>query len=258
MNARILAQLDELERAENIRLLYAAESGSRAWGFASPDSDYDVRFVYVRRVADYLKLEKLRDVVEWRRDEVLDINGWDLAKALRLLRASNPTLFEWSRSPVVYRTTEEWRAVQREMDRHFLTKTGLHHYLGTAMRNYRDFLLGETVRMKKYFYVLRPLLACLWILNRKKPPPMQFSVLVDAEMEAEARPAVELLWQRKCNAPEVGECGRMDALNAYIVRTAARVEKEIARWPSDEKPGWERLDALFLDMLRIASPDGRL
>lgn len=105
----IPAKLKEIEARENIRVIHCIESGSRAWGFASPDSDYDVRFIYVRPVEYYLRLDKTRDVIEWQLDDTLDINGWDLQKALRLLHSSNPTLFEWNNSPIVYKTTPEGR-----------------------------------------------------------------------------------------------------------------------------------------------------
>lgn len=91
INSIIQQKLTEIEEKENIKILHCVESGSRAWGFASPDSDYDVRFIYVRKRDFYLKLEKTRDVIEWQLDETLDINGWDLQKALRLLYKSNPT-----------------------------------------------------------------------------------------------------------------------------------------------------------------------
>lgn len=104
-------QLKEIEEKENVKIIYCVESGSRAWGFASPDSDYDVRFIYVRNKEDYLKLNKNRDVIEWRLDDVLDINGWDIQKALRLLYKSNPTLIEWSMSPIVYKTTPQWEKI---------------------------------------------------------------------------------------------------------------------------------------------------
>ena len=104
-------QLKEIEEKENVKIIYCVESGSRAWGFASPDSDYDVRFIYVRNKEDYLKLNKNRDVIEWRLDDVLDINGWDIQKALRLLYKSNPTLIEWSMSPMVYKTTPQWEKI---------------------------------------------------------------------------------------------------------------------------------------------------
>ena len=110
----ILSELDKIEQQYGVRVLHAVESGSRAWGFASPDSDYDVRFIYVRPKEDYLRLEKTRDVIELPIEGELDINGWDLDKTLRLLRASNPTLFEWFSSPIVYRETafaDEFRSV---------------------------------------------------------------------------------------------------------------------------------------------------
>lgn len=106
MRKKIQTQLRRIEEEESIKILLAVESGSRAWGFASPDSDYDVRFIYIRRMEDYLKLEKVRDVIELPMDDVLDMNGWDLQKTLRLLYKSNPTLFEWFSSPIVYQETE--------------------------------------------------------------------------------------------------------------------------------------------------------
>ena len=92
ITAQIRNKLDEIEHTENVRMILAAESGSRAWGFASPDSDYDVRFVYVRRPEDYIRLKPLRDVIEWQLDDVYDVSGWDLQKTLRLLHASNPSI----------------------------------------------------------------------------------------------------------------------------------------------------------------------
>lgn len=120
----IVRELDLIEQAEHVRILHCVESGSRAWGFASPDSDYDVRFIYVRDEDFYLKLEETRDVIEWKLDDILDINGWDLKKALRLLRQSNPTLFEWNSSPLVYRTTDDWKKISEVISGYFLKKKG--------------------------------------------------------------------------------------------------------------------------------------
>lgn len=114
MQQLIVKKLEEIERQDHVRILLAVESGSRAWGFASEDSDYDVRFIYVRPRNDYLRLEKFRDVIELPLEGELDINGWDLDKTLRLLRSSNPTLFEWFSSPIVYRETpfaDDFRSV---------------------------------------------------------------------------------------------------------------------------------------------------
>lgn len=109
MNVRgtIRGELRKIEDSHHVRILHAVESGSRAWGFSSPDSDYDVRFVYIRPAVDYLRLNEPRDVIEWINDGVLDINGWDVKKALRQFARGNATLFEWSLSPAVYETTPD-------------------------------------------------------------------------------------------------------------------------------------------------------
>ena len=164
MEKIIKEKLREIEKQENVRILLAVESGSRAWGFASPDSDYDVRFIYVRQKEDYLKLESVRDVIELPIDDMLDINGWDLQKTLRLLYKSNPTLFEWFSSPIIYMETEFADQFRRVMSNYFSSKRSLYHYISMAEGNYREYLKRDMVRAKKYFYVLRPVLACRWIL----------------------------------------------------------------------------------------------
>ena len=179
MKELIIRKLKEIEETEDVRILHAVESGSRAWGFPSPDSDYDVRFIYVRKPEFYLKLEKTRDVIEFPINDMLDINGWDLNKTLRLLHGSNPTLFEWNASPIIYKTTAQWQRISHIINSYFVEKSGLYHYLSTAKSNYREYLKGETVRLKKYFYVLRPLLACKWIFAEGTPPPMLFKDLMD-------------------------------------------------------------------------------
>lgn len=116
MQKVIIEKLKEIESRENVKILYCVESGSRAWDFASPDSDYDVRFVYVRPKDYYLRLDKTNDVIEWQLDDTLDINGWDISKFLQLLYKSNPTTFEWKSSPIVYKTTSEWDKVSKIED----------------------------------------------------------------------------------------------------------------------------------------------
>ncbi len=212
----INAEIAELEKAEDIRIIHAVESGSRAWGFESPDSDYDVRFVYVRPVDHYLKLEEARDVIEWKLDDTWDISGWDLVKALRLLHGSNPTLIEWSNSPIIYRTTPDWAGVHAEIDQHFSIKAGLYHYLSMAKRTYQEQIERNSVALKKYFYVLRPLLACLWILHHQTPPPMPFYDLVHAELDPALKPVVDDLVAAKMSTSERGASQRIERL--YLSR----------------------------------------
>jgi predicted nucleotidyltransferase len=178
MRTEILQCLAGIERDHGVRLLYAAESGSRAWGFASPDSDYDVRFVYVHPREHYLGIGEHRDVIELPVHALLDVNGWDLRKALALFRKSNAPLYEWLQSPIVYRRDEgffaEWSALG---PRYFSLRAGCHHYLSMARNAYERDLQSQTVRLKKYFYALRPLLAAGWIVEKRAVPPMEFAPL---------------------------------------------------------------------------------
>ena len=212
----IPAKLAEIEKKENVKIIYCIESGSRAWGIASPDSDFDVRFIYVRPKDYYLRLDKTRDVIEWQLDETLDINGWDLQKALVLLHKSNPTLFEWNNSPIVYKTTPEWETIANIISHYFQPKTIFYHYLSIAKSNYKQYLTGETVRLKKYFYALRPILACRWILEKKSAPPMSFLELADKYLDKKITPAVHDLLCLKKDAPELGESKHIDIINDYI------------------------------------------
>lgn len=249
MRETILSKLDEIENRENVKILLAVESGSRAWGFASPDSDYDVRFIYVRPKEDYLRLEKTRDVIELPIEGELDINGWDLDKTLRLLRASNPTLFEWFSSPIVYRETafaQEFRSI---MQRYFSSKRGLSHYLSMASSNYRKYLKGNMVKAKKYFYVLRPVLACRWILDKGSPPPMLFSELMEAEFNPVLLPDVNRLLDLKMNAPEIKTIPKIESINRYLDSSLEEVRSRIVQLPEDANHGWEELDQLFLSQL---------
>ena len=164
----VVAELERMERAEDVRVLLAVESGSRAWGFASPDSDFDVRFVYVRPVDHYLRLEPARDVLEWRVDEVLDVDGWDADKALRLLRGSNPSLFEWLASPIVYAEDPAFAVVRELAAECFSPVASAHHYLSMG-RNHLAALAGETVRLKKCLYTMRAILAARWVVAERAP-----------------------------------------------------------------------------------------
>ncbi len=249
MKTIISEKLNEIEQQENVRILHCVESGSRAWGFASPDSDYDVRFIYLRPKNFYLKLEKTSDVIEWQLDETLDINGWDLQKALRLLYKSNPTLFEWNASPIVYRTTTAWQTISAAIDRYFNAKSGLYHYLSTAKGNYREYLKTETVKLKKYFYVLRPILACKWILAHGTPPPMLFRTLTDDCLEDSLKPTVNRLLNIKMNTPEIGTGKRIDRLNDYIECNLAGLERELNAYRDDMIRDWSHLNEIFLRTL---------
>ena len=246
MREKIQEQLRRIEEAENIKILLAVESGSRAWGFASPDSDYDVRFIYIRRLEDYLRLDAIRDVIELPINDVLDINGWDLQKTLRLLHKSNPTLFEWFSSPIVYQKTEFADKFRDLMMHYFSSKKTMYHYVSMAEGNYREYLKGDLVRAKKYFYVLRPVLACQWILDWGTPPPMLFSELLKAELPVELIDVVNQLLELKMNSPEVKLVKRISEINEYLDESIPSIKRAVRLLEDSLTPDWNELNQLFL------------
>lgn len=246
MEAIIKEKLKELEQEENVKILLAVESGSRAWGFPSPNSDYDVRFVYVRPQKEYLRLDRGRDVIERPICDELDINGWDLDKTLKLLHAANPTVFEWFSSPIIYKETEFGAPFRERIGKYFSAKRSLYHYLSMAESNNREFLKGDLVKAKKYFYVLRPILACRWVLEKGCPPPMLFRHLVEDQLDAEIRPEVERLLEQKMVLPELKEIKRIERVNDYIETQLAEIRGRIATLPDSPPPAWDELNEILL------------
>lgn len=218
MKSIILEKLKQIEAEHNVKVLFAVESGSRAWGFPSKDSDFDVRFVYVHEKDWYLSIDQKRDVIEYPINEMLDISGWDVKKALQLFAKSNPALLEWLRSPIVYfdllTLSEELRNVGNDI---LSKKACIYHYLHMARGNYRDYLQHEEVKIKKYFYVLRPLLACMWIEKFQEIPPILFDDLLKIEgLDELFLEEVMKLLERKKQGEELDLEPRKKVLNDFI------------------------------------------
>jgi predicted nucleotidyltransferase len=242
-------KLDEIEEKEGVRVLHAIESGSRAWGFASPDSDYDVRFVYVRKKEDYLRLDEPKDTIDWQLDEVLDINGWDLKKALKQFAKGNATLFEWSGSPIVYRTTDAWAKIRKVSEQYFSEKAAVYHYYGTVNNTYHEYLQGERVRYKKYFYALRPLLAAEFIEKYHVAPPVLFDDLLKLDLDLGLRKAIDELLEIKMRTTEKEENPQMPVILNYIQAEILK-QKEIAdSLADDHNKDWEALNRIFIEVL---------
>ncbi|UOQ74921.1 nucleotidyltransferase domain-containing protein [Hymenobacter cellulosilyticus] len=202
MHSRIAAALTQLEATHDIRILYACEAGSRAWGFPSPTSDYDVRFIYAQRPAWHLTLDDNPDTLNFPVEDELDLAGWELRKMLRLLRGSNAALFEWLQSPTVYWAAPEFLpALQPLLPATYNLRAGLHHYLGLVRRGLEADLTGGEVRLKRLFYALRSALAARWIRTRHSLPPMEFKPLC-AVLPAELSQQVQELLARKAEATE--------------------------------------------------------
>ncbi|GLX65985.1 nucleotidyltransferase domain-containing protein [Paenibacillus glycanilyticus] len=249
---KIEDELARIEREENIRILYACESGSRAWGFPSKDSDYDVRFLYVRPVEWYLSIRERRDVIERPISDMLDINGWDLRKALALFHKSNPPLLEWLQSPIVYSEAYETADRIRKMSRDaFSPKSCMFHYLHMAKGNYREYLQGDSILVKKYFYVLRPLLACSWIEQYGMMPPVPFEQLLEDAIPAdhELHGVIERLLARKRAGEELGMEPRIPRLNDYLEEQITYFERAAKELDIADGLKEEQLDGLFRDAL---------
>ena len=181
MHAQIQDKLHQLAQQEPLTFLLAVESGSRAWGFASSDSDYDVRTIYLRPLEHYLCIDEQRDTFEFIESHWLDIGGWDIRKALRLLRKSNAVLLEWLRSPIIYRQDDPFvRELNALLPQYAQAAPLLHHYRSIAGNVLQSLILDAPVRLKKWFYVLRSLLAARWTVQCGGVPPMALAELMDS------------------------------------------------------------------------------
>lgn len=253
----ILESLATIEIEHDVRVVFACESGSRGWGFSSPDSDYDARFVYVHRQSWYLTVNERtgpgqpqRDVIELPIDDELDVGGWDLRKALRLVSKSNPTLLEWLRSPIVYRCDEAMKAGLEKLAEEFYSPIAAwHHYFSMAKGNFRGYLKGDRVRTKKYLYVLRPVLACRWIEKEPGPPPMAFELLLERLLPSGAlRDAIDALLDKKRVSREVEDGPRIASISDYLEAEIERMQRSPPMLPAS-RGNQENLDAFFQQTL---------
>ena len=207
--ARIDAKLARLRETNGVQIPLAIESGSRAWGFPSPDSDYDCRFIFVRPLDDYLALYPKRDVIEMPVDAVFDVGGWDLKKALILLLKGNAVVAEWLTSPIIYSADAAFRDEFHALADHVLDRARVaRHYLHLGERIRRSDLSDPAdAPLKKLFYVLRPAVMLRWL--RLHPTraygPMHFPTLVrEAELPLTLTALVDDLLARKSETRELG------------------------------------------------------
>ena len=245
----IRSELEDLASKEQITILWACESGSRAWGFESTDSDYDVRFIYIRKQEEYLRVSSARDVIEMPISDDLDISGWDLPKALGLLRKSNPPLLEWLQSPIVYTEFPGFRDGLWDLSqRYFCPRGCMYHYMSMADRNRRTYLDASTIRLKRYFYMLRPVLACEWLTERGSVVPMEFGTLLDELVpHGPVRSIIDDLLERKRAGIELGEGPVIPELSEFIVQKMQTFQ-DVVKGTEFTKP-WGPLDDYFRETL---------
>jgi len=245
------------EKEHDVRIVYACESGSRAWGFASPDSDYDVRFLYAHNEDWYLRfdVESQRDVIEYPIIDEIDCGGWDIKKALYLLTRTNGALLEWLNSPIKYIESGDFASMLRQIAPQHINAIALcYHYSHMARGNAREYLFKDQVRLKKYFYVLRPLLAIRYIEAGLGVPPVEFEKLVDAVAPDVIKPGIEKLLILKRKTPELGTGDRIPEINTFIEQD---LDTHASRFTGQGRPDiatkaelLNTLNSLFRDTVR--------
>ncbi|MGE4573847.1 MULTISPECIES: nucleotidyltransferase domain-containing protein [Parachlamydia] len=229
----IKTKIEEIEKEQNIHILFACESGSRAWGFPSPDSDFDVRFIYKHPKTWYLSLREESDVLDFPINSILDINGWDLKKALRLLIKHNAILYEWIQSPIVYVENTTFKKGFAEISTSCFSQIAtMHHYLSSSKKYYEKCISENMVKLKTYFYCLRSTLAALWLHRFKTIPPMELHKLMDVINEKKLLiEKIHVLLQLKATQNESYLHPRETDLNHFFYETISLCESTASSLP---------------------------
>lgn len=245
--------LARLERDYAVKILYACESGSRAWGFESPDSDFDIRFIFIRPGDTYLSVKDHFDSIERPLEGLLDAGGWDVRKSLRLLTKSNGALVEWLHSPIVYRNTpgflDRWRTAAKDV---FSCKASSDHYRGLAKQMIRGKLATDKARAKDYLYALRALLSASWVDVNRTPPPVPFDKLLHL-LPVEVASLIPDLLAYKARSAEGDRMDRIVIIDDFLEERLADLEERsvlLPRGPED----MAALDRLFREEIAMASP----
>lgn len=218
MHDRILSELSLIEQAEGVRIVFACESGSRAWGLSSAHSDFDVRFLYIRPSQDYLRLDEPRDVIERPLSGNLDINGWDLRKALKLLHKSNPTLMEWLGSPMVYREVPSiTQKIRNHAAQNFQPLAAHAHYFHMAKSQFKSQLQRVGVPAKQYIHALRCVFAMIWIETGMGLVPVDFQAMIDRlTLDPLISSEILRLIELKRQGADLDPGGRNDVIHNFL------------------------------------------
>jgi predicted nucleotidyltransferase len=252
MNPTILDLLAQIEQDKGIQIRYACESGSRAWGFPSPDSDFDIRFIYLHPREWYLSVNEGEDNVRVMPNDLLDGNGWDFRKFLRLMHASNSTVYEWLSSPIVYIENKPFTDAlwQLALD-YFQPKKVIFHYLGIATGMLEKEFQASSVKIKKYFYVLRPVLSAVWIAEKGTPPPIDFYELLPlVQGNSPIHQAILDLLKQKETALEGQQVPRVPVLDDFVATEMQRCEA-IAKGMEKRPVTWDAINDFYRKTLSL-------
>ena len=252
MKKEILQLLSQTEKEKNVKILYANESGSRAWGFPSPDSDFDIRFIYMHERDWYLSVNESKDQITVMPNKLLDGMGWDFRKYLRLLYNSNATTFEWLHSPIVYLEDESFTAPLRGLAKiYFQPKKVVRHYLGIATGMLHREFQEDRVKIKKYFYVLRPVLAASYISKYGTPAPVDFHELLPLiKNEPDIYNEINKLLKQKETAMESDKVKRINVLDEFVKKEMERCEAVAKALPNIQME-WDDINSFYRKTLHL-------
>lgn len=252
MNNKIKSYLEKLEQEKNVEILLACETGSRAWGFPSPDSDYDVRLIYKHELNWYLGLGKQKDSIEMMLDDnEIDISAWDLRKSLQLLWKSNAALLERIQSPIIYKKNDEFLSGFLDLANKAYSKIAtLHHYLSMAKKGLEALQENENYKLKQFFYALRASVICLWILEKDELPPIEFLKAIQGlQIEQILVNRIHELIQLKATVSEKYLHNGESELIEFMVNSIKKAEQSAQSLPSSGIKT-EELNAFFIQTLR--------
>lgn len=237
MDEKIKKYLSGLEKNKGIKILLACEKGSRAWGFPSPDSDFDVRVIYKHDKDWYLGLTEEKDTIEYfLENNEIDISGWDLRKALRLLAKSNPPLLERIQSPIIYKADKEFlTGINSVAKKTYSRIATIHHYLSMAKKAFEEVTNEEEYKLKKFFYALRASVACLWILEKEEIPPIEFGKMLNGlDLPANIKIRIGELIEKKSTISETYRHKGETVLIEFMKASIERAENESQSLPASK------------------------
>ncbi len=252
MTEKITSYLTNLEKEYGIEILLACETGSRAWGFPSPDSDYDVRIIYKHPLDWYLSLDDRKDTIEiMLENNDIDITGWDIRKSLQLLRKSNAALLERIQSPIVYKVDESYLKEMTEVAQSCYSRIAtMHHYLSMARKTIEEIEQTHEFKLKKFFYALRASVACLWILERTEIPPIEFPKMIHGlNFEASLKTRIFELIEMKASINESYLHSGEQELFTFMKQCTSDAGREFNNLPSSQ-PNLDNLNSFFISQVK--------
>lgn len=255
---QIIDKLIETEKVHNVKIVFAIESGSRGWGFESPDSDYDCRFVYVREKDSYITVQQKKDFIEYDVDKIFDINGWDLEKFLKHIIKSNATLLEWLKSNVIYMKNEQCTDILLNLGEDFFNPISVsYHYLSMAKKKF-DIINSDECAIKTYFYVLRPLANLRYIYILNKIPLMEyFDTLKEINIQDEVVAEIKALYDLKVKVDERYKVDKNEVLINYFKKEIEFFEKEINNLKHVKNGDLSKCDEAFINIIERMWKDGQ-